>query len=253
MKRCLFFIVYLVFHILFFTQSAFTLPFYSDKGWTIADKKNVEQALKEWERTGLSFKEETDCTKKPSLTFVWKGEKVFKDWSNKGGPNRENALAWWLGAKPFADWDTNTFPIGEIYLNLEYYPTKDRPGPDKFYVDPTPDKDDGFKPDAAVPTYLTSTEDYVFDNYDLLTVLKHEIGHFLGLGFPHSNNPKDLMYKEYKVGVRIHPTQAQITAAKEGDYTYKLTPIPEPSTLLLLGSGLTGIFAFGRKRLFKKA
>jgi hypothetical protein len=31
------------------------------------------------------------------------------------------------------------------------------------------------------------------------------------------------------------------------------SPIPEPSTLLLLGSGLVGIIVFGRKRLFKKA
>jgi hypothetical protein len=30
-------------------------------------------------------------------------------------------------------------------------------------------------------------------------------------------------------------------------------PIPEPCTLLLLGSGLAGVIGFGRKRLFKKA
>jgi hypothetical protein len=34
---------------------------------------------------------------------------------------------------------------------------------------------------------------------------------------------------------------------------YTICPVPEPCTLLLLGSGVAGIIGFGRKRLFKKA
>ncbi len=33
---------------------------------------------------------------------------------------------------------------------------------------------------------------------------------------------------------------------------YNVTPIPEPTTLLLLGSGLAGLAGFGKKRLFRK-
>jgi hypothetical protein len=33
----------------------------------------------------------------------------------------------------------------------------------------------------------------------------------------------------------------------------EISVVPEPSTMLLLGSGLAGIIGFGRKRVFKKA
>ena len=38
----------------------------------------------------------------------------------------------------------------------------------------------------------------------------------------------------------------------EGDLTFNASPIPEPATMLLFGTGLIGVAAFGRKKLFKK-
>ena len=40
--------------------------------------------------------------------------------------------------------------------------------------------------------------------------------------------------------------------ANEGFYEIKIAPVPEPTTMLLLGSGLLGLAGYGRKKFFKK-
>lgn len=67
----------------------------------------------------------------------------------------------------------------------------------------------------------------------------------LELGF--MDNPGDPIINTFVTGEGLD-SEADLF----GRFTANLTPVPEPATMLLLGSGLLGLAGYGRKKLFKK-
>ncbi len=111
---------------------------------------------------------------------------------------------------------------------------------------------------APIPNSEPVAGDMFFDNaenwtigggggIDLFAVTLHELGHSLGL--KHSDDPDAVMYAWYTGPVAgldaddIVGIRSLYATGQGGVY-----PIPEPATILLLGSGLLGLFGFKKRR-----
>ena len=70
---------------------------------------------------------------------------------------------------------------------------------------------------------------------------------FFGIaGCPSSDDPTTFSKSSFSSSSGAATTVVQIGDGPEG------SPVPEPTTLILLGAGLVGLAGVGRKKLFKK-
>ena len=78
--------------------------------------------------------------------------------------------------------------------------------------------------------------------FDLMWVAVHEIGHALGLG--HSTVPEAVMYATVTADSAFSGLHADDIAGIQALYA----ALPEPGTLVLLGTGLFGLLGYGWRR-----
>ncbi len=219
------------------------------KSWTVTETRVVSEAIREWETLAISYGVRISLTRVMSdsvedcdVSIRWEDGSFFKDWS-PDGEDLSNSNGYWLGppASP-APWITAaglsviSYPLHELYINED---AKSPDGSEEWFVDPTPNDDNEFVQDVPLGHPRPAlTSSFAYSKSDLLTVIKHEFGHALGL--THSELTTSLMYgggvgfgyrdRDAPVGFseRRHPTEADAVSLKQ---LYDITSVYLPIVL----------------------
>jgi len=187
------------------------------RAWTDAQKKIVEQALADWKAAVNNVDSLLG-----DWTLRWEDQDLFKKWGE--GLDLRGVPAMTVRQDSWADFpsppkNSADFPVREIYFNTFVDPTL-------WFFDPTPATTDRGEPPA--------------NTIDFLTVSRHELGHALGAPDLGLDNEEAVRLQAVMLG--------QIPTGVRRNITSLDAKIPEPPTLLLVGSGLVLLSAARRQR-----